>query len=101
MTLCLVTDRARLGNAMGAPPQNWVELLREQVGAAADAGVDYIHVRENDLEARDLIDLVRTLLGVTGKTRSQLLVNDRVDVALAAGAQGVHLKEQSVLPEVV
>ena len=99
--ICLVTDRIRLGKAVGAGPDAWVDVLREQVRAAAAAGIDYVHVRETDLEAGDLTDLVRTLLAATSQTATQLLVNDRVDVAIAAGAHGVHLKEQSVLPDVV
>lgn len=101
MILVLVTDRARLGTAIGARPEAWTEVLRTQVQAAAAAGVDYIHVREGDLEARALADLVRSLLQTTQKTAARLLVNDRVDVALATGADGVHLKEQSVLPDQV
>jgi thiamine-phosphate pyrophosphorylase len=96
-----VTDRARLGTAIGARPEAWTDVLRTQVQAAAAAGVDYIHVREGDLEARALADLVRSLLETTQKTAARLLVNDRVDVALATGADGVHLKEQSVLPDQV
>lgn len=99
--LVLVTDRARLGTAIGARPEAWTDVLRTQVQAAAAAGVDYIHVREGDLEARALADLVRSLLETTQKTAARLLVNDRVDVALATGADGVHLKEQSVLPDQV
>ena len=101
MILVLVTDRARLGTAIGARPKAWTDVLRTQVQAAAAAGVDYIHVREGDLEARALADLVRSLLETTQKTAARLLVNDRVDVALATGADGVHLKEQSVLPDQV
>jgi len=101
MMLVLVTDRARLGTAIGARPEAWMDVLHTQVQAAAAAGVDYVHVREGDLEARALADLVRSLLDRTRKTAARLLVNDRVDVALAAGADGVHLKEQSVLPDQV
>jgi len=101
MILCLVTDRARLGTAIGARPEAWTDVLRTQVQAAATAGVDYIHVREGDLEARALADLVRSLLRMTRKTAARLLVNDRVDVALAVGADGVHLKERGLLPEQV
>jgi thiamine-phosphate pyrophosphorylase len=78
-----------------------MDVLHTQVQAAAAAGVDYVHVREGDLEARALADLVRSLLDRTRKTGARLLVNDRVDVALAVGADGVHLKEQSVLPDQV
>jgi len=101
MIVVLVTDRARLGTAIGARPEAWTDVLRTQVQAAAAAGVDYIHVREGDLEARALAALVRSLLETTQKTSARLLVNDRVDVALATGADGVHLKEQSVLPDQV
>ena len=101
MILCLVTDRRRLGAAMGAPPADWLDALREQVTAAAGAGVDLIQVREPDLEAGELTALVRDLMRRVVGTASRLLVNDRVDVAIAAGASGVHLKEQSVLPDVV
>lgn len=101
MILCLVTDRRRLGAAMGAPPADWFDLLREQVSAAARAGVDLIQVREPDLEAAELASLVRDLMRHVHGTASRLLVNDRVDVAIAAQASGVHLKEQSVLPDEV
>jgi thiamine-phosphate pyrophosphorylase len=101
MILMLVTDRARLGKAIGARPEAWTDVLHTQVQAAAAAGVDYIHVREADLEARALADLVRSLLERTRRTAARLLVNDRVDVALAAGADGVHLKEQGIAPDQV
>lgn len=101
MKLCLVTDRRRLGAALGAIPADFQRLLVEQVAAAARAGVDYIQVREIDLEARELADLVRAVLvGVQG-TGAAVLVNDRVDVALATGAHGVQLKEQSIAPDEV
>jgi len=97
MILCLVTDRRRLGGAMGLPESEWTEALHRQIAAAANAGIDYVQVRESDIEAGALVELVRSLMRVvTGATR--LLVNDRLDVALAARAHGVHLKEHSILP---
>jgi thiamine-phosphate diphosphorylase len=99
MRLCLVTDRRRLGAAAGARPEAWCDLLLEQVRAAATAAVDYIQVRETDLEARDLTELTRRLLPLLAGSPTRLLVNDRVDVALASGAHGVHLKERSVMPD--
>jgi len=99
--LCLVTDRRRLGEAVGAKPDEWVDALREQVGAAAKAGIDYVQVRESDLEGRDLANLVRSLLEMTRKTATKVLVNDRIDVALATHAHGVHLKERGILPGLV
>lgn len=101
MILCLVTDRRRLGLSVGAAPAQWNQLLREQVSAAATAGVDLIQVREPDLESGALTKLVRSLVPLTHTTAAKILVNDRVDVALAAGASGVHLKEQGFQPEVV
>jgi len=98
MVLCLVTDRRRLGSALGLPEGEWVEALERQVSGAVLAGVDYIQVREPDLDARDLTALVRRLVGRAAGHPSKILVNDRIDVALAAGASGVHLKERSILP---
>ena len=100
MILCLVTDRRRLGEALGLPRGRWVEALRQQAEGAARGGIDYIQVREPDLEAGELVALVRSLIEITS-SRTRILVNDRIDVALAAGAAGVHLKERSVLPDEV
>ena len=99
MILCLVTDRRRLGAAMRARPDAWLDLLREQVTAAVSAGIDLIQVREPDLEAARLAELIRDLMARVDGTGTRLLVNDRVDVAIAAGASGVHLKERSMLPQ--
>lgn len=53
------------------------------------AGVDWIQIREKDLSTRALEDLVRRAVSRGGSSR--ILVNDRLDVALACGAAGVHL----------
>jgi thiamine-phosphate pyrophosphorylase len=84
---------------MGAASEEWPDLLARQVEAAAAAGVDYIQVREPDLEARQLTTLVRELMRRTSGSSTRILVNDRIDVAMAAGASGVHLKETSVMPD--
>jgi len=68
------------------------------VRAAAGAGVDLIQVREPDLEADSLVSLVRLLVASASGTAARILVNDRLDVAIAGGAAGVHLKERSFLP---
>jgi thiamine-phosphate pyrophosphorylase len=99
MMLCLVTDRRRLGAAMGTPQGDWIDLLRQQVAAAVSAAVDVVQVREPDLEAAPLADLIRDLMTHVDGTATRLLVNDRVDVAIAAKASGVHLKERSMLPQ--
>ncbi len=98
MILCLVTDRRRLGAAMGAPESDWIAVLCRQVAAAARAGVDFVQVREPDLETSELATLVRELMRRVEDTPARILVNDRTDVAIAASSSGVHLKERSVLP---
>jgi thiamine-phosphate diphosphorylase len=97
MILCLVTDRRRLGETLGLPERDWLDALHRQVESASSAGIDYVQVREPDIETGPLVELVKSLKKViSGATR--ILVNDRLDAALAATADGVHLKEQSILP---
>lgn len=88
--LCLVTDRRRLG--AGRPPREALEALPLQVAAAAAAGIDLVQVRERDLPDGALCALVRRCVEAAAGTPTRVLVNDRLDVALAAGAAGVHLR---------
>jgi thiamine-phosphate diphosphorylase len=99
MVICLVTDRRRLGAAIGARPPELIDALHEQVTAAAEVGIDFVQIREPDLDARALTDLVRSLIAGCRGSPTRILVNDRLDVAIAAGAAGVHLKENSITPE--
>jgi thiamine-phosphate pyrophosphorylase len=99
MMLCLVTDRRRLGAAIGARPGEFIDALEAQVVAAARAGVDLVQVREPDLEAAHLTALVRSITFKCRDTAAKILVNDRFDVALAAKAAGVQLKESSFSPD--
>jgi thiamine-phosphate pyrophosphorylase len=81
--ICLVTDRRRADPVL-------------QARRAADAGVDLIQVRERDLEALALAEIVTGVLhGVRG-TETRVVVNDRLDIALACGADGVHLRSDSI-----
>ncbi len=89
--ICLVTDRRRLSAGSEA-----IARLVHLVTAAARAGVDLIHIRERDLEARALARLVRRCVEAVDGTRAKVVVNDRADVALAAGADGVHLRSDSI-----
>jgi len=89
--ICMVTDRRRLSFGDAA-----IDRLVDLVGAAARAGVDLVQVRERDLAARDLIALVRRCVAAAAGTRTRVVVNDRADVAVAAGAAGVHLRSDSI-----
>lgn len=60
-------------------------------------GVDYIQIREKDLSGRELFEFVLAVMGRRGASRSKILVNDRADVAVAAGADGVHLPSRAPL----
>ena len=66
-----------------------------RAGTAARLGVQLIQVREPHLEAGALAALVRACLRAVAGTRTRVLVNDRLDVALVTGAHGVHLREAS------
>lgn len=96
MLLYYITDRKQFP---GDESQRRVRLL-EKIAEAARAGVDYIQLREKDLSGRDLEQLAQDAVRVArGNTR--VLINSRTDVALAAGADGVHLRSKDVSPEVV
>jgi thiamine-phosphate diphosphorylase len=97
--LYLVTDRRRLAGEV--PYERARACLLRQARFAVEAEIDCIIVRERDLEARDLADLTSALVGLTRGTRTRVLVNDRVDVALVTGADGVHLRGDSMAPELV
>ena len=62
---------------------------------ASDAGVDLIQIREPSLDDRTLMSLMRRVVASTHSTASRIIVNDRFDVAAAAGAAGVHLRGSS------
>ena len=98
--LCLVTDRRRL-----CPETVAFEAARrrliDQAKWAVTSNVDLIQVRERDLETADLARLVSDLVRVSRGSGTRVVVNDRLDVALACGADGVHLRHDSVRAETV
>jgi thiamine-phosphate pyrophosphorylase len=83
------------------PPARAIHSLRNAIQRAAAAGASWIQIREKDLDARSLLDLVRFALAETRAAGARVLVNDRLDVALAANAAGVHLGENSLPLETV
>jgi thiamine-phosphate pyrophosphorylase len=101
--LCYVTDRHSLPEVKNAEQ---LETLLGKVATAVDAGVDWVQIREKDLSGRDYSSLTHEALQRVAKspagktTATRIIVNDRLDVALAERSCGVHLGERSLpLPE--
>src|SRR5579863_8938234 len=92
MLRCYITDRRTLPGS---------ESLLDAISRSLAAGVDWIQIREKDLSARDLFGLTSRVVALS-RTRSgaaaKILVNARCDVALAAGADGLHLPAGSIAP---
>ena len=98
MLLCYVTDRHLLRSQQPSGAASAEDLL-VRIECAVDAGVDWIQIREKDLPARELLDLTRRAIAVSRKdanAHARVIVNDRLDVAIAAGAAGVHLGGASI-----
>lgn len=100
--LYYITDRSAL--APDEPASR--RCLLEKIAEAARAGVDYIQLREKNLATRDLEALAREAVAIlrqlgteNRELRTALLINSRADVALAAGAHGVHLRSDDILPQ--
>lgn len=89
MIRCYITDRKSL------PPG---ETLLQAIERNLTRGPDWMQIREKDLCARELFELVRTVLAQRNPRGVKILVNSRVDVALAAGADGAHLPAGSPAP---
>jgi thiamine-phosphate pyrophosphorylase len=94
--LCLVSDRLRLAERAGYPQTDARRLLLVQVHGAIQGGIDLVQIRERDLEAADLARLVSDVVDIARGSSTRVLVNDRADVAIASGADGVHLRATSI-----
>jgi len=81
LRLIVITDRTRAGSRP----------VIEIASLALDAGAPAIQLRDKQATARQLLDMARVLRGPTREAGALLFVNDRLDVALAAGADGIHL----------
>lgn len=89
--LCLVTD----GSLTADDPAEIVDAAVRRIRRAAEAGVDLIQVRERRLDDGALVAFVRRIIVEAAGAGSRVLVNDRADIAVAAGAAGVHLRGTS------
>lgn len=89
--VCYVTGRRSLSDSRDGAS------VREKIQMAIEAGADWVQIREKDLPGRELLDLARSAVAA-GRDHpgSRVIVNDRLDVAIAAGAGGVHLGGESL-----
>ncbi|MGH9753728.1 MAG: thiamine phosphate synthase [Blastocatellia bacterium] len=71
-------------------------LQLEAIGKAARAGCQIIQIREKDMSARTLTVFTRAAIERARPFGARVLVNDRLDVAMAAGADGIHLRVSSI-----
>jgi thiamine-phosphate pyrophosphorylase len=89
--LCYVTD----GQTGPHSSRESLQALLEKIETVASAGVDWIQIREKDLPGRQLAELARKAIQRVPQ-KCRILLNDRVDVAIAVAAGGVHLGEKSI-----
>jgi thiamine-phosphate pyrophosphorylase len=85
--LYLITDRKLIADRYS---------LIAAVRLALRGGVKAIQLREKDLNARDLLKLAYKMRALTNKHEAKLFINDRFDIAIAVGADGVHLTQSSI-----
>lgn len=99
--VCYVTDRKAFAAADPAAA------LRASIYRAIVARVDWVQIREKDLSGRELLVLAKAAVDAAAENRgaralaTKVIVNDRIDVALAAGAAGVHLGGESLAADEV
>lgn len=91
MIRCYITDRSKIGAG---------ETLADTIVRSLAAGVNWIQIREKDLESRTLFGTVENAVAHAAACGAKIIVNSRVDVALAAGAGGAHLPSGSPAPRI-
>jgi len=93
-TTCVASGFSRIEHEYVASGFSRTDLI-DRIGAAARAGVQLAQIRLPGLDGRPLTEIVQAAVAAVRGTRTRVLVNDRLDVALAAGADGVHLRADS------
>ncbi|MGA7793421.1 MAG: thiamine phosphate synthase [Candidatus Acidiferrales bacterium] len=107
---CYVTDRKALAasrasfvSLTGLPASEVTKLLGECIRRVVRQGWEHkwIQIREKDMEGRALVELARFAVREAHSASAKVLINGRLDVALAANAAGIHLGEESLPLEAV
>ncbi len=98
-TICLITSGQT--TIRTEPASEEFSRILQQAKAAVAAEVDLLQLREKNLNARVLYELARQLAELVQESATRLLINDRADIALAAGADGVHLTSASLEAAVI
>jgi thiamine-phosphate pyrophosphorylase len=75
--------------------------ILNQIAAAVDAEIDLIQIRERKLSGRLLFELAERAVELVQGKATQVLINDRADIAAGAGASGVHLTTRSLEPSII
>jgi thiamine-phosphate pyrophosphorylase len=88
---CLISD-----GTWRQDHERWLD----RAAAWLDRGVEIFQIRERELSARDLAAVTRKVLELPNPRATKVILNDRADVAVACGADGVHLRDGGVWPEV-
>src|SRR5437588_8859319 len=97
--LYLITRGASTDRTAENSPE-FHDILR-LISTAVSAGIDLVQIREKNMTARALFQLTECAARLTEGSTTRLLINDRADIAAAAGADGVHLTAQSLKPNIV
>lgn len=94
MLLYYITDRRQFPGSAAEQRHRLVQ----KIGEAAKAGIDLIQLRERDLSGRDLEALAAEAVAAvrSARTKTRILINSRADIALACGADGVHLRSDDI-----
>lgn len=72
---------------------------QEQVERLIEGGARFIQIRDKTISSREFFGSVKACLEITRKANAKMIVNDRVDIALLSGADGVHLGQDDLPPE--